>query len=143
MKISVSIAVFASMIAAQSSNLPSSFHLKLVTPVDSRTTKPGTPIRAAVISPESLLNSYLEGSIERPTAGSGSAIRLRFDRLVLSGKSVTVSTVVTDWVNSKGHKLVDDSERAMRLEDGEFRSKFRRIWLDEGAELRAKTLNVP
>jgi len=127
-------------LVAQTPKLPNNYHLKLVTPVDSKTSRAGMAIRAAVISPESLLNSYLEGTVERVAMKPEGVIRLRFDRLMYQGRAIPLQTELTNWVNSKGHEKVDDNEAAMRLEAGEFRSRTRRIWLDEGAELRVKSV---
>lgn len=121
-------------------NLPSNYHLKLVTPVDTRRSKVGDSVRAAVISPESLLNGYLVGQVTAVVNGRGAQLELRFDRLLYQGKSIPVQTVVTSWVNSKGHEKVDDEEQPLTLQAGRFTSPARRIWLDEGAELRAKVV---
>lgn len=111
---------------------------KLSTPVNSRTSKVGDPIRAAMISPETPLNGYLEGEIEKVSSTPGGSLVLRFDRLIYKGETTPLQTEVVDWVNSKGHKSVDDGERPMTLEDGELRTKGPELRLDEGAELRVR-----
>jgi hypothetical protein len=112
---------------------PKSYLVKLSTPVNSRTAKTGDPIRAAMISPETLLNGYLEGTVEK--SGRGMFV-LRFTRLIYKGKTTPLQTELIDWVNSKGHKSVDDEERPVTLDKGELRTGGPELWLDEGAELR-------
>jgi len=114
---------------------PSNFLVKLSRPVNVKTNKAGDSIRAAIISPERLLNGYLEGRIEQ--AGPG-VLTLRFDTLLYKGKSTAIQSEVVGWVNSKGHKNVDDDERPMRLQNGAFRTDGPDLWLDEGAELRLR-----
>jgi hypothetical protein len=120
--------------------LPKTYHLKLATPVNSKSSKPGAKIRAAVISPESLLNAYLEGTVEKAATRPTGSFVLRFDKLVYQGQTTAVNTVVYEWVNSKGHQSVDDAGRPTTLEKGEFRvASGPVLWLAEGAELRART----
>jgi len=112
--------------------------VKLSTPVNSKTSKVGDSIRAAMISPETLLNGYLEGELEKVSSTPGGALVLRFDRLVYKGEATLLQTELVDWVNSKGHKSVDDEERPVTLENGELRTTDSELWLDEGAELRVR-----
>ncbi|MEZ5353801.1 MAG: hypothetical protein R2762_14275 [Bryobacteraceae bacterium] len=117
---------------------PKSYLVKLGTPVNSRTSKAGAPIRAAIISPESLLGGYFEGTVEKAQSTPNGALVLRFDKLVYQGKTTSIRTEVIDWVNSKGHKSVDDDERAVTLDNGELRTAGRELWLDEGSEIRVR-----
>ena len=125
----------ASLLTAQA---PKTYLVKLSTPVHSKTSKPGDPIRAALISPESYLNGYLEGTIEKVSTKPHGSLLMRFDKLTFKGKTTPLVTEVVDWVNSKGHKAVDDAERPMTVEKGELRTKTRELWLDEGAEIRVR-----
>ena len=131
------LAVLALACAVAATAQPRTFLVKLSTPVSSKASRAGDPIRAAIISPESLLNGYLEGRIEKASA-PGAALVLRFTKLLYKGKSTDLRTEVVDWVNSKGHKSVDDEERPVTLVNGELRAAGRELWLDEGSELRVK-----
>ena len=117
---------------------PKTYLVKLSTPVRAEKSRPGDLIRAAIISPESYLNGYLEGTVERASAKPRATMLLRFDKLVFKGTSTPVKTEVVEWVNSKGHKSVDDAERATTIEKGELRTAGRQLWLDEGAEIRLR-----
>jgi hypothetical protein len=119
---------------AQSPALPRSYLVKLSVPVGTRQSKQGDPIKAAIISPESLLNGYLEGVIEE-RASNPAKLVLRFTKLQYKGKTTSIQTEVTDFVNSKGHKKVDDEEKPIKLESGAFSAQSD-FWLDEGSELR-------
>ena len=91
-----------------------------------------------MISPESLLNGYLEGEIEKAQTKPAGVLVLRFNRLLYKGKTTPLETEVIDWVNSKGHKNVDDEERAVTLDHGELHTAGPELWLDEGSELRVR-----
>jgi hypothetical protein len=120
---------------AQSPPLPRSYLVKLSVPVGTKQSKEGDPIKAAIISPESLLNGYLEGVVEERSSKPGKLV-LRFTKLQFQGKTTSIQTEVTDFVNSKGHKKVDDDEKPIKLEGGAFSAQSDDLWLDEGAELR-------
>lgn len=112
-----------------------SFLVKLSAPVGTKQSKPGDRIRAAIVSPESLLNGYVEGRVEAVSSPPGRLL-LRFDSVLYKGRSTLISTSVTDFVNSKGHKSLDDDEKPVRLEAGAMLAADRDLWLDEGSELR-------
>ncbi|MCC6538795.1 MAG: hypothetical protein IT162_14670, partial [Bryobacterales bacterium] len=118
---------------------PRTYHIKLSTPVDARSAKVGDKVRAALISPESYLNGYLEGVVAKVATQPAASLVLRFERLVFQGKSTAVNTEVTALVNSKGHASVDDAERPLTIENGEIRVRTgAELLLDEGAELRLR-----
>jgi hypothetical protein len=112
--------------------------VKLSVPVSASESKSGDRIRAAIISPESLLNGYLEGIVEEARAKPSPKLVLRFKSVLFRNASTPIETEVIDFVNSKGHKSVDDSERPLRLANGVFSSTASDAWLDEGAELRVR-----
>ena len=109
--------------------------VKLSVPVGTKLSKAGDAIKAAIISPESLLNGYLEGIVEERSAGR---IVLRFNRVQYKSKATPIRSEVIGFVNSKGHKEVDDDERPIRLQDGAFLIAHGDLWLDEGSELRVR-----
>jgi hypothetical protein len=135
------IVLLVMLAAALAFGQPRSYLVKLSTPVNSKTSKSGDPIRAAIISPESLLNGYIEGTVEKTASKPNGILVLRFTRLLYKGKSTPLKTELIDWVNSKGHKSVDDEERAVTLEKGELRTAGPELWLDEGSELRVALIN--
>lgn len=120
---------------AQNSATPRTYLVKLSVPVGTKMSKAGDRIRAAIISPESLLNGYLEGKVERNSART---LVLRFTNILYKGQSTPLDSEVVDFVNSKGHKSADDDERPLALKAGAFSSSVD-FWLDEGAELRVRT----
>ena len=109
--------------------------VKLSVPVSTNKSKPGDRIRAAIVSPEILLNGYLEGEVQE--AGRSKLV-LKFSNVLYKGKSTSIESEVISFVNSKGHKSVDDDERPIKLEAGLFSSAGSDFWLDEGAELRVQ-----
>lgn len=127
----------------QTAATPKSYLVKLSVPVSVKASKPGDSIRAAIISPESLLNGYLEGTVQEVTAKPVSKLVLRFQKLMYKGASTAIQTEVSDFVNSKGHKGVDDVERPIKLENGAFTSSSSDLWLDEGSELRVRAGGQP
>ena len=129
------LASLAVLAFAQTPQTPRSYLVKLSVPVGTKQSKTGDPVKAAIISPESLLNGYLEGVIEERASNPGKLV-LRFTKLQYKGKTTSIQTEVTDFVNSKGHKKVDDDEKPIKLESGVFSIQGGDLWLDEGSELR-------
>jgi hypothetical protein len=111
------------------------FLVKLRTPVGNKLSKPGDRVTASVISPETFLGASLEGTVEQVTANG---VRVGFRSLVHKGVTIEVSSTTRDFVNSKGHKSVDDEERAAVVEDGALVAKGGSLWLDEGAEIQLR-----
>ena len=128
---------------AQDASTIRSFLVKLSVPVSTKASKPGDRIRAAIISPESLLNGYLEGTVQQVSSKPAGAVVLRFTSVLYKGKSTTIDGTVVDFVNSKGHKSVDDDERPITLFDGRFTSAKGDLWLDEGSEFRVTAGATP
>ena len=73
------------------------------------------------------------GVVERV---SGNSVTVVFRSLSYRGTKVGITSTTTDFVNSKGHKLVDDAERPLRLAAGAFVGDGAQWVLDEGAEVR-------
>ncbi len=109
------------------------FHVKLRTPIGTRISRAGVPVSASVISPEVFLGTTIEGIVEQVSRNS---VTLAFRSLVHKGGTIGIVSTTTDFVNSKGHKLVDDQERAARVVAGAFVAGGAEFWLDEGAEIR-------
>jgi hypothetical protein len=121
-------------IAGQTLERERNFLVKLRPPI-SAPSKPGQPVSASMISPETYLGGTLHGTVERVTATS---VTIVFRRLEYRGRMIPLTSVTTGFVNSKGHKLVDDDERPVRVEAGSFVFSADRFWLDEGAEINLR-----
>lgn len=108
------------------------FLVKLITDLDTRKAKTGMKVSAFVISPERFLAGLFEGSVDRVSA---TELRFTFETLTYRGTTLRVKTTIVEFVNSKGHKLVDEQERALQMVDGVVTSKNAGFTIDEGAEI--------
>jgi hypothetical protein len=111
------------------------FHVKLRTPIGSAISKAGEPVSASVISPELFLGATLTGVVERV---STNGVTLAFRTLEYKGRTFEVTSVTTNFVNSKGHGAKDDEDRPAAVEGGAFVSGSGPFRLDEGAEIRLR-----
>jgi hypothetical protein len=108
------------------------FLVKLITDLDTRKTKTGMKVSAFVISPERFLAGLFEGSVDRVSA---TELRFTFETLTYQKTTLRVRTTIIDFVNSKGHKLVDEQERPLQMLEGVVTSKNAGFTIDEGAEI--------
>jgi hypothetical protein len=108
------------------------FLVKLITDLDTRKAKTGMKVSAFVISPERFLAGLFEGSVDRVSA---TELRFTFETLTAQKTTLRVKTTIVDFVNSKGHKLVDEQERPLQILDGVIASKTAGFTIDEGAEI--------
>ncbi|MCC7154128.1 MAG: DUF5060 domain-containing protein [Bryobacterales bacterium] len=111
------------------------FLVKLRTPIGNRISKPGDAVSASVISPETFLGAQMRGAVEQVSANG---VTIAFRSLMFKGGTTGVSSVTRDFVNSKGHKQVDDEERPARVRDGALTADGGTLWLDEGAEIQLR-----
>lgn len=125
--------------AGQTLERERNFLVKLRTPI-STGSKPGQPVSASTISPETYLGGTLHGTVARVTP---TGVTIAFSRLEYRGRMIPLTSVTTGFVNSKGHKLVDDDERPVRIEAGTFVFSAGRFWLDEGAEFNLRVSPAP
>jgi hypothetical protein len=109
--------------------------VKLRTTVSTARSRPGDPVAASVISPESYLGGSLEGAVEQSSRAAGSRITLRFHTLRYQDERLALQATLTRFVNSKGHMGVDDAGHAVQVQGGALVSDGPEILLDEGAEL--------
>ncbi len=130
---SITLLVLAWCCFAQSLDKPTNFHVKLSDPIGGSISKPGSRVGAVVISPESFLGGRFEGSVTQVSNGKAEVV---FHLLRFKGKSWSVTTRTTGFVNSIGHAAVDEDERPLQLDNGVFLSAHADAKLDEGAELR-------
>lgn len=111
------------------------YHVKLSVPVGTGLSARNDPVRASIISPETLLNGYLSGVVEQ-VASDG--LLIRFHTVMKNGVSMPIRSEVISLVNSKGHPRVDEDEKPIEIEQGRLRSVIPGFYLDEGAELRVR-----
>ena len=124
--------VFACGGWAQTLDSPTRFLVKLSTDLSTKKTKAGDRVAAFVISPERFLGATFEGTVDRV---SGTELRFIFRTLRYRTATTRVTSAIVDFVNSKGHKLVDEQERPLQVVDGVVISKASDFAIDEGAEL--------
>jgi hypothetical protein len=117
----------------------SSFLVKLRVPLASRSSRPGDAISASVISPEKFLGGKLEGIVDEASLAS---LRFSFRTLEFNGKRRTITSETGQFVNSKGHPMVDEHERRITVDKGRLVSTSH-IELDEGAEIELEVRPVP
>ncbi len=109
--------------------------VKLRAPIGTLRSRLGDRVEASIISPETYLGGSLEGTVIESSPEAPGKLILSFHLLRFKEKRLSLRAVVTDFVNSKGHKRTDEAERPARVENGAIISDFRELLLDEGAEL--------
>jgi hypothetical protein len=124
---------------AQTLTGPGRFLVKLGTDLGSKKSKVGGRVTAFVISPERYLGASFEGVVDQVADGS-----LRFTFQTLRSRTVTtkVTSIILDFVNSKGHELVDEQERPVQIVNGLLTSKSADFTIDEGAEFSLRITPV-
>lgn len=111
---------------------PARFLVKLGT--DLKTSgRVGDPVSAFVISPERFLGGKLTGVIDESSSGR---LRFSFRSLEFRGKSYSITSAITSFVNSKGHSFVDEQERPVRVREGVLVSAGAAVIIGEGAEFQ-------
>ncbi|MGH9163718.1 MAG: DUF5060 domain-containing protein [Vicinamibacteraceae bacterium] len=123
-------------VAAPAFNRPTDFHVKLSTDLGVQTSGAGDPVNAFVISPERFLGGRLTGTVDQASSASGGRLRFTFETLEYQGRTFRVTSTLTSFVNSKGHRLVDEQERPLEVTGGVLISAAPDFTLDEGAEVR-------
>lgn len=121
--------------SAQSLDKERKFLVKLRTPIGSQISKAGDAVSASIISPESFLGGTLQGTVDRVSNTDNGTVAITFRALVYKGRTFSITSTTTGFVNSKGHKAVDDEERPTVVDHGAFVSPAAVFWLDEGAEV--------
>ncbi|WP_321477972.1 DUF5060 domain-containing protein [uncultured Paludibaculum sp.] len=111
------------------------FLVKLNTPIGSWLSKAGDAITASVISPESFLGATMQGTVERVSNADNGNVVITFRTLSYKDLTLPVTSVTAGFVNSKGHKGVDDEERPTTVEQGAFVTPKAVFLLNEGAEI--------
>ena len=117
--------------SAQTLDSPARFLVKLSTDLNTKKTRVGDRVAAFVISPERFLGGTFEGAVDRVSA---TELRFTFQTLRYRTSTSRVTSAILDFVNSKGHKLVDEQERPLQVIDGVVTSKTAGFAIDEGAE---------
>jgi uncharacterized protein DUF5060/collagenase-like protein with putative collagen-binding domain len=120
---------------------PTGFHVKLGENIGSRTSRVGDPVTAVVISPERFLGRRLEGVVDQASAGAEGVLRFTFSTLEYNSNIHRVTSTISRFVNSKGHPLMDEQDRQVRVTDGVLRSPEPEFAVDEGAEFRLQIVS--
>ena len=95
------------------------FVIDLLSPLSTKTAKPGDTFTASVSSPPQFVGAIIEGRInnmKKPKKGAGkgnASVEFEFDTMTFHGKTSTMTMQLTDIANSKGVKNVDDEGRAI------------------------------
>ena len=95
------------------------FLATLLSPLSTKTAKPGDTFTATVESPTQYVGAVIEGkinSLNKPKKGIGkgqATIEFEFDSMTFQGKTSLMSIQLTEVANSKGVKNVDDEGRAI------------------------------
>lgn len=124
----------------QTLDQPTRFLVKLGENVGSVISRVGDRVTAAVISPERFLGGRLEGAVDQASADSEGTLRFRFHTLDHNCNAYRVASTITGFVNSKGHRLVDEQERPVRVADGVLTSSEPKFTVDEGAEFQLQVV---
>ena len=94
------------------------FRAKLLSPIDTRSNKPGDQVNAQVLAPESHKGAFLAGQIRESKGGKKvkgeAALSFTFDQLVQGEIRTPVQATVRSVVNSQGKVNVDEEGRAVR-----------------------------
>jgi hypothetical protein len=94
------------------------FRVKLLSPIDTRTSKKDDKITAQVLEPAQFAKSMMEGKIRESKSGNkvkGKAVlTFVFDTLMHNGNPVPVSSAVKSLANSQGKTNVDEEGNVIR-----------------------------
>lgn len=133
MRILIPALLLSASLWCQTLSKETKFLVKLGVPVDSRISRAGDKIVAAVISPERFLAGRLEGAVEQVERAR---LRFSFQTLRFRDRTISIASVVTGVVNSKGQAGLDDEDRVVRIEAGAVVVAGPGVVLDEGAEIK-------
>ena len=115
----VGITALSRALPAQTLDSPGRFLVKLATDLSTQKNRPGDKVTAFVISPERFLAGIFEGAVSRV---SGDSLEFTFESLKFKDKTFRVTSKVVEFVNSKGHKLMDERERPLKVVEGRLQS---------------------
>jgi serine/threonine protein kinase len=111
--LSAVLALFAALpIGAQLIPRDSEFHVKLLAPIDTKTSRKGDKITAQVLAPAAFRGDILGGRIDEASNGGklkGKAVlHFTFQSLNHRGRAIPVQSSVKSVTNSKGKQNVDE-----------------------------------
>jgi hypothetical protein len=130
-------------VSGQTLDGPTPFLVKLGVDLGSATSRVGDAVTAVVISPERFLGAGFEGTVDQVSGGTGRTLRFTFHRLMHKENTYRVTSAVTGFVNSLGHRSVDESERPVQLSDGVLTAPSADFTLNEGAEFQLQVTPAP
>ncbi len=104
--------------AAKTIESETEFRVKLLSPIDTRTSRKGDTITAQVIGPDAFRGDILEGKIKESKSGGKakgeSVLSFSFETLNHAGQPVPVQSSVKSVANSQGARDVDEEGRVVR-----------------------------
>lgn len=94
------------------------FRVKLLTPINTQTSKKGDKITAQVLDPAAFRGDILEGTVRESKSGAKlkgkSVLNFTFNTLNHGGQALPVQANVKSLVNSKGQQDVDEEGQVIR-----------------------------
>jgi hypothetical protein len=114
----ITLAIAAASLPAQVIPQETEFRAKLLSPVDTETSKKGDKLTAQVTAPPAFAGDILEGQVRESKGGAkvkGNAVlNLAFETLNHAGQRVPIQASVKSVVNSQGKQDVDEEGRVVR-----------------------------
>lgn len=111
-------AMAAMPIAAQTIPQETEFRVKLLSPVDTETSRKGDKLTAQVNAPSAFAGDILEGQVRESKGGAkikGNAVlNIAFETLNHGGQRIPIQASVKSVVNSQGKQDVDEEGRVVR-----------------------------
>lgn len=111
---------------------PTPFRAKLGTDLAAGQNRPGDSVTAVLFSPERFLGAVITGAVDQAADGQ---LRFTFRQLQHRGKVFSIRSSLTDFVNSKGQRLVDEQGRPVTVKEGVLFGPPG-FAIDEGAEFQ-------
>ena len=113
------LAVIAAMpLPAQVIPKETEFRVKLLSPVDTETSRKGDKLTSQVVAPPEFAGDILEGQVRESEGGAkvkGNAVlNIAFETLNHAGRRVPVQASVKSMINSQGKQDVDEEGRVIR-----------------------------
>jgi hypothetical protein len=123
-------------VSGQTLDGPTPFLVRLGVDIGSATSRVGDVVTAVVISPERFLGASFEGTVDQVSGGAERSLRFTFHRLTHKENTYRVTSAITGFVNSLGHRSVDEGGRSVEVGDGVLTATSADFRLNEGAEFQ-------
>ena len=114
----IAVVVLAAVAQTELFSNETELRAKLLSPVDTRTSRKDDVLTVQVTAPEALAGSMLEGKIRESKSGNKingkSVLTFAFETLHHKGQVIKISSAVKSIANSKGQQNVDEEGRVLR-----------------------------